>query len=101
MQRLLRVLQGQMKCLPEIIDLWNLYADYFLRRGFGCFCEVGFSWVRGLFHHIGPTGKRYMGLQNIYLGYLYYHVHYLWWLYLCSSVSRLPTRFQAVYSGRS
>ena len=26
-----------MKCLPEVFDLWNLYADYFLRGGFGSF----------------------------------------------------------------
>ncbi len=42
-----------------------------------------------------------MDLQNIYLGYLYSHVHYLWWIYLSNSVSRLPTRLRAVYSCRS
>jgi hypothetical protein len=35
-----------MKCFPEIIDLWNLYADYFLRRVFGCFREAKFFGVR-------------------------------------------------------
>ncbi len=37
MQGLLSALQGHMKCLPEVFDLWNLYADYFLRGGFGSF----------------------------------------------------------------
>ena len=95
MQGLLSALQGYMKCLPEVFDLWNLYADYFLRGGFGSFRRAKFCWVWGLFHHTEPTGKLYMGLQNIYLGYLYSHVHYLWWLYLSNSVVALS--FQLVF----
>ena len=65
-----------------------------------------FSWSKILLglEFVSPhwaDRETHMGLQNIYLGYLYSHVHYMWWLYLCNSVSRLPTRLQAVYSCRS
>ncbi len=69
MQGLLRALQGQMKCLPEIFDLWDLYGDYFLRGGFGCFREAKFCWVRGLLL-VWPMEGRYVGLQNFYLNWI-------------------------------
>jgi hypothetical protein len=53
-----------MKCLPERFDLWDLYADYCPKGVFGCLYEAKFCWVRGLFHHIGPMERRYVGLKN-------------------------------------
>lgn len=73
-QELLHALQGQRKCLPEVFDAWNLYVDYFLGRGFGYVREAKFCSVRGLCTKL--TGKRYMGFQNVFLEYFYYHVHY-------------------------
>ena len=57
MQGLLSALQGHMKCLLEVFDLWNLYADYFLRGGLVLFVEQNFVGFGVCFTTLGRQGN--------------------------------------------
>ena len=57
MQGLLRALQGQMKRLPEIFDLWDLCADYFLRGDLVVFMKQDFVGFGVCFTTLGRQGE--------------------------------------------